>query len=187
VSDHLSATEPGPSALAPGKVLRAPYDGAELAVVPDAGIDDVDHAVATAHAALRRGLPTWERAAILDRAAAAIRHDRERLARIIAGEAAKPLKTARIEVDRAASTFDFAAATARTLAGEVVPVAATPAGTGKIAFTLRVPVGVVAAIAPFNFPLNLVAHKIAPAIAAGCSVVLKPAEQPEAPPADRSR
>ena len=75
------------------------------------------------------------------------------------------------------STFTFAAVAARTLAGDVVPMDASAAGEGKLAFTLRVPIGVVGAISPFNFPLNLVAHKLAPAIAAGCPVVLKPASQ----------
>ena len=90
-------------------------------------------------------------------------------------EAAKPIKTARVEAERAVSTFQFAAAEARTLAGEVVPLDASAPGEGKLGFTLRLPIGVVGAISPFNFPLNLVAHKLAPAIAAGCPVVLKPA------------
>ena len=88
-----------------------------------------------------------------------------------------PLKTARVEAQRAVSTFQFSAAVARTFTGEMVPLDASDAGAGKIGFVLRVPVGVVGAISPFNFPLNLVAHKIAPAIAAGCAVVLKPASQ----------
>ncbi len=159
------------------RTLRSPYDGAELATVRVCDEEDVDHAVQAAVAAMRAPLPTWRRAEILDRAAAVVHAERERLARIIAAEAAKPLRTARIEVDRTAATFGFAAAASRTLAGEVVPVDASPAGVGKVAFTLRVPVGVVGAITPFNFPLNLVAHKVAPAIAAGCGVVVKPADQ----------
>src|SRR5207245_289727 len=101
----------------------------------------------------------------------------EDFARTLAAEAAKPIKTARVEATRAVGTFTFAATEARKLAGEMVPVEASEVGAGKLAFTLRVPVGVVAAISPFNFPLNLVAHKVAPAIAAGCPVVLKPASQ----------
>jgi acyl-CoA reductase-like NAD-dependent aldehyde dehydrogenase len=159
------------------RALRSPFDGSEIATVPVCDERDLDRAVRCASDAMRAGLPTSERAAILDRAAIGLREERERFARIIASEAAKPLRTARTEVDRAASTFVFAAAAARTLAGEVVPVDASEAGTGKIAFTLRVPVGVIGAIAPFNFPLNLVAHKVAPALAAGCGVVLKPADQ----------
>src|SRR5205814_10348519 len=98
-------------------------------------------------------------------------------ARIIAEEAAKPIKTARVEAKRAVSTFTFAAAEARRLAGEMVPLDAADVGEGKLGFTLRLPIGVVGAISPFNFPLNLVAHKLAPALAAGCAVVLKPASQ----------
>src|SRR4029450_6379069 len=83
----------------------------------------------------------------------------------------------RIEAARAVDTFRFSAAEARTLAGDMVPLDASSAGVGKLGFTLRLPIGVVGAISPFNFPLNLVAHKLAPAIAAGCPVVLKPASQ----------
>jgi len=95
----------------------------------------------------------------------------------IAAEAGKPLKAARVEVARAMSTYTMAAVEARKLAGEMVPMDASQAGEGKLAFTLRRPIGIVGAISPFNFPLNLVAHKIAPALAAGCAVVLKPASQ----------
>ncbi|MEA2685546.1 MAG: hypothetical protein QOE93_741, partial [Actinomycetota bacterium] len=95
----------------------------------------------------------------------------------IALESAKPLKTARVEATRAVSTFTFAAVEARRLTGDMVPIDAAHVGEGRLAFTLRVPIGVVGAISPFNFPLNLVAHKLAPAIAAGCPVVLKPASQ----------
>ena len=93
----------------------------------------------------------------------------------ICDEAGKPMKAARVEAKRAMSTYTFAAVEARKLAGEMVPMDASQAGEGKLAFTLRVPIGIVGAIRPFNFPLNLVAHKLAPALAAGCAVVLKPA------------
>ncbi len=99
----------------------------------------------------------------------------EEAAQTISAEAGKPLKAARVEAQRAVSTYTFAAVEARRLAGEVVPMDASPAGAGKLALTLRLPIGIVGAISPFNFPLNLVAHKIAPALAAGCAVVLKPA------------
>jgi acyl-CoA reductase-like NAD-dependent aldehyde dehydrogenase len=122
-------------------------------------------------------LPTWRRAEILDAAAHLLRERNEEFARIIAEEAAKPIKTARVEAARAVSTFTFAATEARRLAGDVVPLEASDVGEGKLGFTLRLPIGVVGAISPFNFPLNLVAHKLAPAIAAGCPVVLKPASQ----------
>jgi acyl-CoA reductase-like NAD-dependent aldehyde dehydrogenase len=158
--------------------VRGPYDGALLGRVPACGAEEVDAAVRAARAALGAGpLPAWQRAEILDRAAQVVAARIDELARVIAAEAAKPIKTARVEAERAVSTFTFAAVAARTLAGEMVAMDASAAGDGKLAFTLRVPVGVVGAISPFNFPLNLVAHKVAPAIAAGCPVVLKPASQ----------
>lgn len=155
-----------------------PHDGTTIGSVPKCGADDVDRAVAAARRVMRESpLAPFERAEILDTAAQKLRDRREDFARTIAVEAAKPLKTARVEATRAVSTFQFSAAVARTLTGEMVPIDASDAGAGKLGFVLRVPVGVVGAISPFNFPLNLVAHKIAPAIAAGCAVVLKPASQ----------
>ncbi len=120
-------------------------------------------------------MPAHQRAEILDLAARAIAERNEEFARSISAEAAKPITTARVEASRAVDTFRFAASVARTFTGEMVPLDASPAGGDKLGFTLRLPVGVVGAISPFNFPLNLVAHKVAPAIAAGCPVVLKPA------------
>jgi acyl-CoA reductase-like NAD-dependent aldehyde dehydrogenase len=159
-------------------VVRSPYDGHEIERVPACGRDEVERAVANAVAVHRAGpLPPWKRAEILDRAARLLGERTEEFAHIIAEEAAKPIKTARVEANRAVSTFTFAATEARRLAGEMVPLDAADVGEGKLGFTLRVPVGVVGAISPFNFPLNLVAHKLAPAIAAGCPVVLKPASQ----------
>jgi acyl-CoA reductase-like NAD-dependent aldehyde dehydrogenase len=156
----------------------APYDGRELGRVPKCGPAEVDRAVRAAHDALARGpLPPWRRAEILDTAARLLAERNEDFARTIALEAAKPIKTARVEAERAVATFTFAAAEARVLAGDMVPLDASSVGEGKLGFTLRLPIGVVGAISPFNFPLNLVAHKLAPAIAAGCPVVLKPASQ----------
>jgi acyl-CoA reductase-like NAD-dependent aldehyde dehydrogenase len=158
--------------------VHSPYNGAVIGEVPACTAADVDRAVAAAKAALAAGpLPLWKRAAILDAAAAALAARRDEFAKIIAAEAAKPIKTARVEAERAVGTFQFAAAEARKLTGEMVPLDAGAPGEGKLGFTLRVPIGVVGAIAPFNFPLNLVVHKVAPAIAAGCPVVLKPASQ----------
>ena len=158
--------------------VTSPYDGTEIGRVPVCSAADVDRAVAMARDALAAGpLPRWQRAEVLDTAARLLAERRDEFARIIAAEAAKPLKTARVEAERAVETFRFAAAEARTLAGDMVPLDATASGEGKLGFTLRVPIGVVGAISPFNFPLNLVAHKLAPAIAAGCPVVLKPASQ----------
>jgi acyl-CoA reductase-like NAD-dependent aldehyde dehydrogenase len=157
--------------------VRSPFDGSLLATVPVCTAADVDRAVASARVALATGLALHRRAAVLDRAAVVLAERREEFARLVAAEAAKPLRTARIEVDRAVGTFQFSAAEARTLSGEMIPLDALAIGEGKLGFTLRVPIGVVGAIAPFNFPLNLVVHKIGPAIAAGCPVVLKPASQ----------
>src|SRR4051794_3288678 len=124
---------------------------------------------------MREPLPAHERARILDAVAHLLTERQDEAARTISEEAGKPLKAARVEAQRAVSTFTFAAVEARRLTGSTVPMDASPAGAGKLAFTLRVPIGIVGAISPFNFPLNLVAHKIAPALAAGCPVVLKPA------------
>jgi acyl-CoA reductase-like NAD-dependent aldehyde dehydrogenase len=157
--------------------VRSPYDGRVLATVPRCGPEHVDAAVATARAALAAPLAPWRRAEILDAAAQAVADHRDELAGIICDEAAKPIRTARTEAERTVITFRSAAIEARTLTGEVIPIGGAQPGDGKLAFTLRVPRGVVAAISPFNFPLNLVAHKVAPAIAAGCPVVLKPASQ----------
>ena len=158
--------------------VRSPFDGALLGKVPALTPAEVDAAVEYAHRTLQTSpLPQWKRAEILDRAAVLLAARREEFGIAIARESAKPIKTARVEVDRAVSTLQFSAAVARTLAGEVVPMEASPVGVGKIGFIMRVPVGVVGAIAPFNFPLNLVVHKVGPAIAAGCPVVLKPASQ----------
>jgi acyl-CoA reductase-like NAD-dependent aldehyde dehydrogenase len=157
--------------------VRSPYDGRVVGRVAKGGTAVARRAVDAADAAFREPLPAHERAAILDRIAAGLAERGEAFARTISDEAGKPLKAARVEAARAVSTFTMAAVEARKLAGELVPMDASPAGEGKLAFTLRLPVGIVGAISPFNFPLNLVAHKVAPSLAAGCPVVLKPASQ----------
>ena len=157
--------------------ITSPFDGSEVGSVAIGSSSDVDAAVAAAAAARREPFPAHERAAILDRAAERLTARNEEFARSIAGEAAKPIKTARVEAARAVGTFRFAAVEARTLTGETIAMDANDAGMGKFGFTLRLPIGIVGAISPFNFPLNLVSHKVAPAIAAGCPVVLKPASQ----------
>lgn len=157
--------------------VRSPYSGEVVGRVAKASAAEARRAVDAAEAAMREPLPAHERAAILDRVAGLLGPRGEEAAQLISAEAGKPLKTARVEAARAVSTFTFAAVEARTLVGETVPMDASQAGAGKLALTLRRPVGVVGAISPFNFPLNLVAHKLAPALAAGCAVVLKPASQ----------
>jgi acyl-CoA reductase-like NAD-dependent aldehyde dehydrogenase len=157
--------------------VRSPYSGDVVARVAKAGADEARKAVDAAEAAMRDPLPAHKRAEILVRVAGALGRRHDEVARLISEEAGKPLKSAKIEAARAMSTYTFSAVEARKLAGEVVPMDASQAGEGKLALTLRTPIGVVGAISPFNFPLNLVAHKIAPALAAGCAVVLKPAGQ----------
>ena len=157
--------------------VRSPYSGDVVGRVAKAGAAEAQRAVDAAEAAMREPLPAHKRAEILVRVAAQLGRRHEEVARQISDEAGKPLKAAKVEAARAMSTFTMAAVEARKLAGEVVPMDASQAGTGKLAFTLRQPIGIVGAISPFNFPLNLVAHKIAPALAAGCAVVLKPASQ----------
>jgi acyl-CoA reductase-like NAD-dependent aldehyde dehydrogenase len=155
--------------------VRSPFSGDVVGRVARGGGREARDAVDAAADAMREPLPAHERARILDTVARLLEERQEEAARTISAEAGKPMKAARVEAQRAVSTFTFAAVEARRLAGEMVPMDASPAGDGKLAFTLRLPIGVVGAISPFNFPLNLVAHKIAPALAAGCAVVLKPA------------
>jgi len=157
--------------------VRSPYSGEVVGRTPKAGAAEARQAVEAAARALASPLPAHERAAILDRVAQLLRERHEEVAQTICAEAGKPIRTARVEASRAVSTYTFAAVEARKLAGDVVPMEASEAGAGKVAFTLRRPIGVVGAISPFNFPCNLVAHKLAPALAAGCPVVLKPASQ----------
>src|SRR3954471_11533749 len=155
--------------------VHSPYSGEVVGRVAKAGAAETKRAIDAAAEAMRDPLPAHKRAEILVPVAGALGRRHEEAAQTICAEAGKPLKAARVEAARGMSTYTFAAVEARKLAGEVVPMDASQAGEGKLAFTLRVPRGVVGAISPFNFPLNLVAHKIAPALAAGCAVVLKPA------------
>ena len=157
--------------------VRSPYSGDVVGRVAKAGAEETRRAIDAAERALAEPLPAHRRAEILVRVAGYLGRRHDEVARLISNEAGKPMKAARIEAQRAMSTFTMAAVEARKLAGEVVPMEASQAGAGKLAFTLRRPIGVVGAISPFNFPLNLVAHKLAPALAAGCPVVLKPATQ----------
>ena len=157
--------------------VASPYSGEAVARVGRAGAEHARKALDAAERAMSSPLPAHERAAILDRVAALLKERHDEVAQTISAEAGKPMKAARVEAERAVSTYTMAAVEARRLAGEVVPMDASPAGVGKVAYTMRVPIGIVGAITPFNFPLNLVAHKVAPALAAGCAVVLKPAGQ----------
>jgi acyl-CoA reductase-like NAD-dependent aldehyde dehydrogenase len=157
--------------------VRSPYSGEIVARVSKGGADEARRAVDAAARALETSLPAHKRAEILVKVAGLIGRRHEEVARTISDEAGKPIKTARVEASRAMSTYTFAAVEARKLAGEMIPMESAQAGEGKLGFTIRKPIGVVGAISPFNFPCNLVAHKLAPALAAGCPVVLKPASQ----------
>lgn len=157
-------------------IVRDKYHGTELARLPKAPATLMEKAIEAAHAsttALRK-LSAADRSHALEEVARRIEGQRELFARTIMQEAGKPIGYARNEVERALVTVRTAAAEALRLSGESVALDFGK-GVGRTAFTKRVPVGVVAAITPFNFPLNLVLHKVAPAMAAGCPVVLKPA------------
>jgi acyl-CoA reductase-like NAD-dependent aldehyde dehydrogenase len=158
--------------------VKSPYDGSPVGRVALGDAALVDRAVRAAREAFESAdFPQHERAAVLDRAAELVGERVDDLALTISAEAGKPLKTARVEAQRCVDTLTFASVEARKLTGGTVPMDASASGAGKLGVMLRVPYGVVGAISPFNFPLNLVAHKLGPAIAAGNSIVLKPAGQ----------
>jgi acyl-CoA reductase-like NAD-dependent aldehyde dehydrogenase len=157
--------------------VRSPYSGELVGRAPKGGAAEARRAIDAAERAMAEPLPAHKRAEILVRVAGQLGRRHDEVARLISDEAGKPMKAARVEAKRAMSTYTMAAVEARKLAGEMVPMDASQSGEGKLGFTLRQPIGVVGAITPFNFPLNLVAHKLAPALAAGCAIVLKPASQ----------
>lgn len=154
-----------------------PYDGSVIATLPLSTQADVETAIA--HAVemkpVMASMPAHQRGAVLQRTAQLLEARAEEVAILMAKESGKPIKYARGEVARGVETFQFAADEARRLHGETVPMDAAKGTVGKFGYYIRVPVGVIGAITPFNFPLNLVVHKVAPAIAAGCPMVLKPA------------
>ena len=159
--------------------IRSPYDGGLVAVVHRAGPAEIEAAIAGAVRAFEetRKLPSWRRAEILERISAALGERREELARGVALEAGKPISIARVEVDRAAFTFKVAAEETKRIYGEIVPLDWVPGTERRTAHVRRVPLGPIAGITPFNFPLNLVVHKVAPALAAGNPIVVRPASQ----------
>ncbi len=159
--------------------LYSPYSGEAVAEVASATVQEVDLAIQAAVRAkpAMRAMPAHQRAVILEKLAAKLQERREEAARIIALEAAKPLKTALGEVDRTVQTYKFAAEEAKRIHGETIPLDAAPGGENRLGYTVREPIGVIGAITPFNFPMNLVAHKVGPAIASGNTIVLKPAGQ----------
>jgi len=157
--------------------VRNPYDGSPVGQTFLGGAEEFERAAdaAVRAAPTMAALPAFERAALLRRVAARLTAERATFAATLALEAGKPLRDATAEVDRAALTFAVAADEALRIGGEYLPFDLAPSGVGRFAVTRRVPVGPIAAIAPFNFPMNLAAHKLAPAIAAGNAIVLKPA------------
>ncbi len=151
------------------------YSGHLIRAVAQATLENVDSAVEAATRAFRNPLPAHRRATILRRTADLVRDHEEVFARTIAQEGGKPYKDALAEVRRAIETIQLSSEEAKRIHGETVPLDAAPGSENRMGLFLRVPKGVIAAIAPFNFPINLVVHKVGPAIAAGCPVVLKPA------------
>jgi len=159
--------------------LFSPFSGDKLADIACASLEQVDQALTSAVRAKKkmRMLTAYERSLILEEVSSLLMARREEAARLIAAESAKPIKAAYVEVDRTATTFKLAAEEAKRIYGETIPTDSVAGGENRLAFTKKEPVGVVGAITPFNFPMNLVAHKLGPAFAAGNSVMLKPAEQ----------
>jgi len=159
--------------------IRTPYDGSvvgRIAMADGVALEEAIQAAVTSFKVTRK-MPAYERIGILKHVARGLEERKEEFARLITLEAGKPIKTARGEVDRAIFTFSIAAEEAGRIPGEFLPLDVQEFTKGRWGIVRRFPVGPVAAITPFNFPLNLVAHKLAPAIAAGCSIVLKPAPQ----------
>jgi acyl-CoA reductase-like NAD-dependent aldehyde dehydrogenase len=160
-------------------VISSPFDRSVVAVVYEATADDVETAIRSSLEAfaVTRKLTSFQRTSVLRKIADGVRQRREEFARTICHEAGKPIKLARIEVDRGIYTFEVAAEEASRIYGEYIPLDTLEATAGRWGLVRRFPLGPVYAITPFNFPLNLVAHKVAPAIAAGCPLILKPAPQ----------
>jgi acyl-CoA reductase-like NAD-dependent aldehyde dehydrogenase len=160
-------------------VVTSPYDRSVLAVISEAGSDDVEVAIESAVQAfaVTRKMTSQQRADVLRKIVEGITARREEFARTICQEAGKPIRTARVEVDRAIYTFQVAAEESTRIYGEYIPLDTLESAAGRWGLVRRFPLGPVFGITPFNFPLNLVAHKVAPAIAAGCPIILKPAPQ----------
>jgi acyl-CoA reductase-like NAD-dependent aldehyde dehydrogenase len=166
-----------PVRTASPKQVRIPFDNSPAGTIYEAGPAEVNLAIEAAlkAAPVMRELSRHERSAILYKAHHLLAERKESFAQTIAAESGKPIREARVEVDRGIMTLLFSAEEAHRLHGEEVPIDAHPAGKGKTGIAIREPLGVIAAITPFNFPLNLSLHKIGPALAAGNAVVHKPA------------
>ncbi len=159
--------------------IRAPYDGGLIARVVQGRKEHAEAAIAAAVKAFgtTRRLPAFERQRVLRRISASMAERKEEFARTLAQEAGKPIKAARTEVERAIFTFNVAAEETTRIYGDYLPLDWQESTAGRWGIVRRFPIGPIAGITPFNFPINLVAHKVAPAMAAGCPMVLKPAPQ----------
>jgi acyl-CoA reductase-like NAD-dependent aldehyde dehydrogenase len=161
------------------ELIRSPFDNEPVAEVGQASPSDLELAIATAHDAFESGKrpATYQRAELLERIARTLHERSAELAELITRESGKPLRYARAEVTRAVLTFTLGAGESRRIGGEVLPIDQLPGTEGRLCLYERVPRGPIAAISPFNFPINLVAHKVSPALAVGAPTLLKPAQQ----------
>ncbi len=179
MSEHFALLVPGASAAGEPLTVSAPYDNKPIATVDRGGTDAAEQALATAYA-LHRNRDAWlspaQRIDILRKVAELMQRQREYLALESAREGGKPLPDSLIEIDRAVDSFRSCVDHLRVQAGNCIPMNITPSSANRLAFTIHEPIGVVLAFSAFNHPLNLIAHQIGPAIAAGCPIIIKPAE-----------
>ncbi|WP_461611020.1 aldehyde dehydrogenase family protein [Cytobacillus kochii] len=159
--------------------LLSPYTNKVIAQIPQASKEEVEETIEMAHQKRKEmaRLTAYERAEILEELVLLFKENRQKAAEIISLESAKPLKFSLGEIDRTIETYKFAAEEAKRLTGEMIPMDAAKNGANRFGYTIEEPIGVIGAITPFNFPQNLVAHKVGPAIASGNPIVLKPASQ----------
>ncbi|MGB5305118.1 MAG: aldehyde dehydrogenase family protein [Gammaproteobacteria bacterium] len=180
MTQHIELMIPGAESGAAPLKVHAPYDNELLATVDTADAAAVEQALTTAYA-LFRNRKTWlsraERIDILHNTAALMRAQRDELALAAAAEGGKPLMDSRVEVDRAIDGIDNCIECLRTSAGREIPMGINAASMGRLAVTQHEPIGVVVAVSAFNHPLNLIVHQVGPALAAGCPVIVKPAQE----------
>lgn len=159
--------------------ISNPYSGEIIAKVADTKDEEADELIQVAQDAFDdyKNLPAFERSEILYKLSRIFEEKKELFSEIISIETAKPLRYAKGEIDRCIQTYRFSAEEAKQIRGETIPMDAAKGGNGRLGFTIREPIGLVGAITPFNFPFNLVAHKVGPALAAGNTIILKPSEQ----------
>ncbi|MCP2604809.1 aldehyde dehydrogenase family protein [Candidatus Aminicenantes bacterium AH-873-B07] len=161
------------------RIIKFPFDGREVGKVHFAESEQMEKAINSAHSAFSKTkkLSSHERSIILEKIANQIRNRRQELAESITLQSGKVIRHSLVEVDRAINTFQIASEEAKRIGGEIIPLDLSPQTKGRVGLIRRFPIGVIAGITPFNFPLNLVAHKVAPAIACGNTIVLKPSSQ----------